>query len=140
MNIATAQTPLTLAAANFNNDSRQDFAYVTMSGAAVVMNEGATFSSPRTLTVDRGNLATIAAGDVNGDGRPDLLIAGIYDRGGGLPVQLGNGDGSFRPLRRQLGIESPIASMHLRDLDRRRQTGPAGGYVLRRDGNALLLR
>ena len=40
----------------------------------------------------------VAIGDVNGDGRPDLVTAN-YDSGD-VSVLLGNGDGTFQPQAR----------------------------------------
>ena len=45
---------------------------------------------------------SVAVGDVNGDGNPDLLVANQCDNSGNcngvVGVRLGNGDGTFQPL------------------------------------------
>ena len=57
---------------------------------------------PAVLYDSGGTFATsVAVADVNGDGKPDLLVAGVDNAGnpasGGVGVLLGNGDGTFQP-------------------------------------------
>jgi VCBS repeat protein/FG-GAP repeat protein len=64
----------------------------------------------------------VAGGDLNGDGRPDLVVADmgdVYQGGtidGDLAVFLGEGDGTFSPLRRIQSHRSPRA-VAIADLD-----------------------
>jgi hypothetical protein len=64
-------------------------------------NGDGTFQAVATYDSGGGFYATsVTAADVNGDGRPDLLVANEYDQkynpGGSAGVLLGNGDGTFQ--------------------------------------------
>src|SRR5688572_31757237 len=55
--------------------------------------EGRLFAPP--VSYSTGNLPlSVAIGDLNGDGKPDLAVANAFSAG--VSVLLGNGDGSFR--------------------------------------------
>jgi hypothetical protein len=65
----------------------------------VFLNNGnGTFRAPHSYG---GSVAqSLAIGDLNGDGRPDLVTAtGVIGRPGGVSVFLNRGDGSFGPKR-----------------------------------------
>ena len=69
-------------------------------GVTVLLGNGdGTFQSGVSYTAGYGP-ASVAIGDVNGDGRPDLVVANQYQCSscstGGLSVLLGNGDGTFQ--------------------------------------------
>lgn len=69
-------------------------------GVTVLLGNGdGTFQSGVTYTAGYSP-TSVAIGDVNGDGRPDLVIANQYQcsscSNGGFSVLLGNGDGSFQ--------------------------------------------
>jgi hypothetical protein len=49
---------------------------------------------------------TPAVGDINGDGRPDVLVPSMKDREGSVTVLLGDGKGGFKPAPR-----SPVATI-----------------------------
>jgi hypothetical protein len=57
--------------------------------SAVVYSSGGIFAN------------SVAVADVNGDGKPDLIVANGYDvdipGNGGVGILLGNGDGTFQP-------------------------------------------
>jgi hypothetical protein len=94
--------PMSGAAADFNNDGNADFAisYIGSQMAGVYPGDGkGGFNS----TLDWPTVATaagIVAGDLDGDGNPDLMVASA-DSGGvsgqSLTYLAGNGDGSFAP-------------------------------------------
>jgi hypothetical protein len=72
------------------------------SGAIAVLlgNGNGTFQSPRTFAAG-SEPGRIAIADVNGDGRPDVVVAGNTFGG----VLLGNGNGTFQPMQTVLAGE-----------------------------------
>ncbi len=100
--------PNTVAVADVNGDGRPDlvsvdFAYDKNKSPATVGvllgNGDGSFRAERTFTVGRGPNG-VAVADVNGDGRPDLIVANRYPYSdpaeGSVSVLLGDGDGTFR--------------------------------------------
>jgi Bacterial Ig-like domain (group 3)/FG-GAP-like repeat len=62
-------------------------------GVSVLLGKGdGTFQLPVTYAGGTGDAASIAVGDVNGDGHPDVLLTG----GSNVDVLLGNGDGTLQ--------------------------------------------
>ena len=104
----TFQPALTFATAGFNpeyvavgdvnRDGRLDLAVAhsgsTLGTVAVLLGNGdGTFQAPRNFSTGQGSLS-VAVGDVNGDGQPDLAVANYYSND--VSVLLGNGDGTFQ--------------------------------------------
>jgi VCBS repeat protein/FG-GAP repeat protein len=65
-------------------------AVLALAAHAAVPN--ASFNAPRSFAVPYSPTA-VAVGDLNGDGKPDMVVAG----GGYVSILLGNGDGAFAP-------------------------------------------
>jgi len=81
--------------ADFDRDGNPDVAFAigTSPGSVSVLLGRGDATLRRALTTPlHGYLGGIAAGDLDGDGLPDLVVAD----GGALDVLLGNGDGTFR--------------------------------------------
>jgi len=90
VNYFGGSTPTTLQVGDFNNDGKQDIAVGSAAGIGVLLGKGDGTFSPVVLS-GTGQIGFAAVGDVNGDGKLDLI--GI---GSSLTVYLGNGDGTFQ--------------------------------------------
>jgi hypothetical protein len=107
-NSGTYGDALWLAAADVNEDAKLD---LIVSGGAccywyvsVLLGNGdGTFQNPVSYASGGYEAGSVAVGDVNGDGHPDLVVVNALQWGqnesgyGGVSVLLGNGDGTFKP-------------------------------------------
>lgn len=86
-----------LALADFNRDGRLDLvaASSTTAELTIALGGGGTCASFQVTGTLNGTVNVVAAGDFNGDGRPDIAGAGADSSGSAVHVWLGLGTGAF---------------------------------------------
>jgi hypothetical protein len=100
--------PYSVAMADLNGDHNVDMVIAnqgnfTSGSVSVLMGNGDGTFQPATLYDSGAELAySVAIADVNGDGKPDLVVGESCDGSdctkGGVGVFIGNGDGTFQPV------------------------------------------
>jgi uncharacterized protein (TIGR03437 family) len=97
-------SPQSLVAVDLNGDGKLDIASVNLFGGASVLlgNGDGSFKSEAKYPLGTNSATFVAAADLNGDGKPDLLVAsGMTNE---FLILFGNGDGSFQsPLNYAVG-------------------------------------
>jgi hypothetical protein len=95
INIGFDVFPASIAVADFHGDGRQDIVVALDVGTVLELrgNGNGTFQAPVTVGSfnPSGSFAAVA-GDVNNDGKQDLIV----ETGGRAQLLLGNGDGTFQ--------------------------------------------
>ena len=89
-----------VAVADLNNDGKLDIVVTNyacspceQSTVGVLLGNGdGTFQPVVTYNVNAEQALGVVVGDLNNDGKPDLMVAAFY----GISVLLGNGDGTFQ--------------------------------------------
>jgi len=96
-NIGVGTNPTFIAIGDFNNDGKQDFAAVNgaSSNVSIRLGDGlGGFTSPATPQITAGSILTsVAIGDFNQDGKPDLAISNFGSDN--VSIRLGDGSGGF---------------------------------------------
>jgi hypothetical protein len=92
------ESPNGLAVADFNGDGASDLAVITSVGTNAALgimlgNGDGTFQPPVYYFAVGAYPTSIAVGDFNGDGKPDLVVTGGY---AAVAILLNRGDGTFK--------------------------------------------
>jgi uncharacterized repeat protein (TIGR01451 family) len=114
--------PVSVVAADFNNDSRADLAVANAAlfdvppNISVLLGKQPNGTFQNAVDYEAGvSPRAVAAGDFNGDGRPDLVVANYGQTAGStttnssVPVLLGAGDGTFSNAVHYLAGAGPLA-------------------------------
>src|SRR5262249_28866102 len=110
---------LVVANVNVDVDTNPDLVFTSLGLVSVMLSNGnGSFANPVSYYFDSdsalgGNGPFLAVSDLNGDHKPDLVVAG-WDQGG---VLLGNGDGTFQNVTYISSDQAAAASVVVADLD-----------------------
>jgi hypothetical protein len=135
-NLSAGAGPNAVAVGDFNGDGIPDLAVVDKRfpsyGVSVLLGNGdGSFQTARFFGAGN-NPQSVALGDFNGDGIPDLVVADAGDgqgTGAGVSVLLGNGDGSFQvPRALAAGLDPTAVAVADLTSDGRLDLVVANGY------------
>lgn len=97
--VGNSNTPVWLAAGDFDHDGNLDLAVLNSNGSVSILisNGDGTFHPPTNFATTGSGPSSLATGDFNRDGNLDLVVTNFNNFGGNsVSIFLGNGDGTFR--------------------------------------------
>jgi VCBS repeat-containing protein len=104
--------PLSVTVGDLNGDGKPDLVVPNFGSApstlSVLLGNGDGTFQPQVTYPTGRNPISVAIGDLNGDGKPDLVVADD-DTPGAVSVLLGNGNGTFQPQTSYPAGPGPIA-------------------------------
>jgi hypothetical protein len=144
---------VSMAVADVNRDGKPDVLVANLYGGSdysngkvgVLLGKGdGTFQSATSYPAGGQFAKSVAVGDVNGDGVPDLLVGNQCNYGvtncDNLVVLFGNGDGTFRPIMNIAAPAADYSSLALGDFNgdgRLDVVSASGGLLLLGAGNGI---
>ncbi len=112
---APADAAYDVVTAHLDADASLDLAYTTLDGVDVALADGARSFAAPALYVNGTTAARLAAGDLTGDGRPDLAVVS-WNYGNELSVRANDGAGHFGPETVSPTLGQP-ADVEIADMD-----------------------
>src|SRR6516164_1047297 len=94
--VGSPAAPISVAVGDLRGNGILDLVTdnINTNTVSVLLGNGdGTFQAPIQYPIDHNSWQVVALGDVNGDGKLDIVVAGST-----TSVLLGNGDGTFQPV------------------------------------------